>query len=102
MAKTTHTPLNSFYKGQGKDKHFNTQMKCVFAAFRRKLSTMLMVSVESGVMRSNICYYVAELRKYNAIRVVRMGICPISKHGGVQYLTTNSELFPKSHLLTSL
>ncbi len=59
MVKTLNTPSNSLHKRQSKDKHFEVQMKRVFAAFKRKPSTMLMVSIETGILRANICRYVA-------------------------------------------
>ncbi len=49
MVKTLNTPSNSLHKRQGKDKHFEVQMKRVFAAFKRKPSTMLMVSIDTNL-----------------------------------------------------
>ncbi len=80
------------YKGWGKDKHFEAQMKRVFAALYGQPKTMLMVSFETGILRANICRYVAQWKKENRIYLVRKGICPISKHRAGFY-TTNPELF---------
>ncbi len=84
-----HSPDNT-----GKDKHFQAQMKRVFAALYKQPKTMLMVSVETGIMRSNITRYIAKWRKQDCIKIVKLGICPLSKSKGVQFLTTNPELFP--------
>jgi hypothetical protein len=89
-----NNPKGFLLNHQSKDKHFQAQMKIVFASFYKQPKTMLMVSIETGVMRSNITWFVREWRKLNRIRIVRKGICPISKRGRVQYLTTNPELFP--------
>lgn len=89
-----NSPKVFSHKGQGKDKYYNRQMSRVFAALYRQPKTMLMVEVETGIMRSNICWYVAKWRKLNCITIVKLGICPISKRADVQYLTTNPELFP--------
>ena len=94
MENNHRTARKSFGKGQGKDKHFRGQMQRVFAALYRQPKTMLMVEVETGIMRSNITRYVAEWKKQDCIKIVRLGICPISKSTGVQFLTTNPELFP--------
>ena len=80
-------------KGQGKDTNFQGQIQRVFAALYRQPKTMLMVSIETGILRANICRYVAEWGKENRICIVRKGICPISKHRAGFY-TTNPELFP--------
>ena len=82
------------HKGQDKSTHFQAQMKRVFAALYRQPKTMLMVSIETGILRANICRYVAKWRKKDCIRIVKLGICPISKSTGVQFLTTNPELYP--------
>ena len=92
MVKTLNTPSNSMHKRQGKDKHFEVQMKRVFAAFKRKPSTMLMVSIETGVLRANICRYVAEWQKSNSIHLLKQGLCKVSKHRA-GYYTTDTNLF---------
>lgn len=94
MENNHRTALKSLCKSYNKDKHFQGQMQRVFTAFLRHPKTMLTVSVETGVMRSNITRYVAKWRKQNRIKTIRKGICPISKSTGVQFLTTNPDLFP--------
>ena len=92
MENNHRTALKSFGKGLGKDTHFQTQMQRVFTALYRQPKTMLMVSIETGILRANICRYVAEWEKENRICIVRKGICPISKHRAGFY-TTNPDLF---------
>lgn len=92
MVKTLNTPSNSLYNRQSKDKHFEVQMKRVFAAFKRKPSTMLMVSIETGVLRANICRYVAKWQKSNSIHLLKQGLCNVSKHRA-GYYSTDTNLF---------
>ena len=92
MVKTLNTPSNSLHNRQGKDKHFEAQMKRVFAAFKRKPSTMLMVSIETGILRANICRYVAKWPKSNSIHLLKQGLCNVSKHRA-GYYSTNTNLF---------
>lgn len=80
------------HKRQVQDRKFQAQMSKVFAAFLSQPKTMLMVSVETGILRANICRYIAHWEKYNRIALVRKGICPISKHHAGFY-STNPELF---------
>ena len=80
-------------KTQSEDNHFEAQLKRVFAAFLCKPSTMLMVSIETGILRANICRYVAELKKRNRIKIVKQDVCPISKHRAGYYKTSMVELF---------
>ena len=93
-----NSPKVFSHKGQGKSTHFQGQMQKVIAALYRQPKTMLMVSIETGILRANICRYVAEWEKENRICIVRKGICPISKHRAGFY-TTNPELFPTSKQL---
>lgn len=72
----------------------NGQMKIVFNAFYERPKTMLMVSIETGILRANICRYVAEWRKSNKVATTKKNLCEISKHRA-GFLTTNSKLFPK-------
>jgi hypothetical protein len=79
-------------KCQVKDKHFEVQMKRVFAAFKRKPSTMLMVSIETGILRANICRYIAKWQKQGSIHLLKQGLCKVSKHRA-GYYTTDTNLF---------
>lgn len=75
-----------------KDKDFEVQMIRVFAAFKRKPSTMLMVFVETGILRANICRYVAKWQKQASIHLLKQGLCEVSKHRA-GYYTTDTNLF---------
>jgi hypothetical protein len=72
--------------------HYLIQSKIIFAAFKAP-ATMLTVSIKTGILRANICRYVAHLRKTDSIHLVKFDICPISKHKAGFY-TTNKDLFP--------
>ena len=67
-------------KRQDKGNHFTNQFIRVLKAFESKPSTMLMVSVRTGILRTNICRYVAKMRRAGTIALFNRSICPISKH----------------------
>jgi len=92
MVKTLNTPSNSLHKRQSKDKHFQAQTQTVFAAFYSQPKTMLMVSIETGILRANLCRYVAEWQKNNSIHLLKQGLCEVSKHRA-GYYTTDTDLF---------
>jgi hypothetical protein len=83
-------PSNSpkFYKGRGKDSHFLAQMRRVYAAFAEQPSTMLQVYVQFGILRANICQYVAEWERERKAYLVHKGICHISKYQAGFYITS--------------
>ena len=92
MVNPQNSPLYSLRKRQGKDKHFQTQYKEVYAALFMQPKTMLMVSIETGILRANICRHIATMRnKKNRITLVRKGYCQITKHRA-GYYTTNPKL----------
>ena len=73
---------------------FYFQRQIVFTAFSKQPKTMLMVSIETGIFRANICRYVAEWKKQKHIVLVRKSICSVSKHSAGFY-TTNAKLISK-------
>ena len=83
---------NTLSFGYGKDKNFQTQMKIVFESFKQP-KTMLMVEIETGIMRSNVTWYVDELRRTNRIEEVRKGTCKVSNYSNVGFYTTDPNLF---------
>jgi len=95
MVKTLNTPSNSLLIGKSKDTHFEIQTKQVYEAFKRKPSTMLMVSIETGILRANICRYVAKWQKHDSIHLLKHGLCKVSKHRA-GYYTTDTNLFTQS------
>jgi len=89
---------NSHNKRQEQDTTFKAQMRIVFKSFYEQPKTMLMVSTETGILRANICRYVAKWRQFNKVEPVKKDYCKITKHLA-NYLTTNPDLFLQSNQL---
>lgn len=98
MKKHNNTPLVAL-NGNNKDSHYLPQLQRVSNAFFEKPKTMLQVSLETNIYRSNICRYKSKWLKSDNIAVAKIGVCPISKRTGVQFLTTNPDLYPKQRQL---
>lgn len=89
MDNTLNNPKTFKHKRQGK----NNQLSIVFKAFQSKTpKTMLQVSIQTGILRANVCRYVATLQKQGKIQLLYKSICLISKHRA-GYYTTNKDLF---------
>ena len=73
---------------QGKFTNYTDQFQRVRRAFSFVPKTMLQVSIETGILRANICRYVARMKKQESIFLDRKGICPISKHRAGFYTTS--------------
>lgn len=93
MNKALRTSFNSLHKEQDKGTYLQTQKKRVFVAFFKHPKTIGMVSIETGISRSDIRRYIAEWKKRKSIRIIRKDICPVSKYHDAFY-STNPELFP--------
>lgn len=86
MKNNIHNPLSL-----NKNNNFKGQQQRVFKAFYSAPKTMLMVSIETGILRANICRYIAEWEAQNKIAIHHKGTCKISKHIA-GYYTTKPEL----------
>ncbi len=80
---------NQIYKNLS----FNEQFKRLDFKFFQGCYTMKQVSILTKIDRANICRYISKRKKTNSIYLVKYGICPITKHSGVGFYTTNKELF---------
>ena len=70
-----------------------TQMEAVYKAFKERPQTMMEVSVSTGILRPNICRYVAKWEKMNAITVTKKAKCSVTKHEAKHY-STDPDLIP--------
>lgn len=70
------------------------QLNIVFNAFFESPKTMQEVSKETGVMRSNICWYIRFFRSQHKIVLVGYRKCKVTGYGKVGIYTTNLDLFP--------
>jgi hypothetical protein len=73
-------------------KHLSDYQICV-NEFAMRPRTMFELEIETGIPRPYICWYVRAMRKRGIIQVAKLGRCPISREGGVMFLTTNPKLF---------
>lgn len=97
--QNTNSLKDAFFEGKhNKDKALSNQFKVIHKSFYNAPKTMLMASKETGILRANICRYVATLRESDKIAEVKKGLCKISKHKA-GFLTTDPNQFPKSNQL---
>lgn len=74
-------------------KRFSDQLRKVSIAFYEQPRTRFEVAQLCGVYRANVCRYIAHLRKHNQVKVVKRGICPITRESGVEFLSTNPKFW---------
>ena len=61
------------------EKHFRRQKARVLKSFQASPKSMLMAAIDTGVMRSNICWYIGTWRTRGVVEYIGKGICRISK-----------------------
>ncbi|MDR1584203.1 MAG: hypothetical protein LBS55_13285 [Prevotellaceae bacterium] len=81
-----------------KDNHFAPQYEAVYKSFKERPKTMLQASIETGILRANICRYIADMEEKGYIQVIRKGRCPYTRFRAGFY-STDEALFTKSHVV---
>lgn len=88
--KKAASSATQFPNDKGKDSDFGSQYQIVYQCFKERPKSMLDVFLETGILRANICRYVADMenkgliqRLYKAeenIRELLLGITPQTKN----------------------
>lgn len=87
-ASTTTHSLNTHDKGN----EFRAQYQTVYQSFKEHPKTMLDVSLETGILRANICRYVADMEDKGLIQLLYKTEDEHTKFTA-GYYTTDKELF---------
>ena len=90
--KALETGANLPKNDEGKDNHFVSQYQTVYQSFKERPKTMLEASLETGILRANICRYIAEMEDKGQIQVIRKELCPFT-HFRAGFYSTNEALF---------
>lgn len=91
-ASTTTHSLNKHDKGN----EFQTQYQIVYQSFKEHPKTMLDVSLETGILRANICRYVADMEEKGLIQLLYKSEDEHTKTKA-GYYTTDKAIFRKSN-----
>lgn len=95
--ENNHSNSLDFDNSPDKDIKIKGQFDEVYQALKIRPMTMKELSVSTGIMRSNICWYCRTLRNSNRISVTKIRKCSITGYPKVQELTTDQSLFPESN-----
>ena len=88
-------PNNLCGNGYSKDSKLSEYQQVYRAFFSDKPKNALQVSIETGIRRANITRYIGRMKRSDRLSVVYIGMCPITKHGKVQFLTTKFDEISK-------
>lgn len=87
-ASTTTHSLNFHDKGN----EFRAQNQIVYQSFKEHPKTMFDVSLETGILRANICRYVADMEDKGLIQLLYKTMDEHTR-STAGYYTTDKELF---------
>lgn len=85
---STANPLSD----NGKGNEFQTQYQIVYQSFKERPKTMLDVSLKTGILRANICRYVADMEDKGLIQLLYKTEDEHTKFTA-GYYTTDKNLF---------
>ena len=92
-------PINQKVIGFGnKGTKFNRQYQTVFDSFSEFPKTMMMVSVETNIMRSNITRYISVMKRQGTIKLVKKDVCPITRMSNVGFYMTVANVQPEPYI----
>lgn len=80
------------HTNRGKDMDFRTQYQIVYQSFLERPKTMLDVFLQTGILRANVCRYVADMEDKGIIQLLykKEDVHTKAKAG---YYTTDKALF---------
>jgi predicted transcriptional regulator of viral defense system len=96
MSTTNTQSLDLNENRQGKFKQIQRQKKTIFEYLKQYTATASMVAEITGVPQKSICRYKRDLEKQGLLYEVEKKLCRLTGFSA-WYLTTNTELFPKSN-----
>lgn len=71
IRKKAASSTANFPSDKGKDREFQAQYQIVYQSFKERPKTMLDVSLETGILRANICRHVAEMDNKRVTKNIR-------------------------------
>jgi len=85
----------AFDSGETKGKERSAQARRLRDYLRQNTVSRWMAAVAVGMPLQSVCWQVGQLRKANAVAVVKKARCAISGEW-VEYITTDPDKFPQS------
>jgi hypothetical protein len=79
-----------------KDNEFRSQYQTVYQSFKERPKTMLDVSLQTGILRANVCRYVADMEDKKLIQLLYKTEDEHTKFTA-GYYTTDKDLFRKEN-----
>ncbi len=90
--KKVASSTTNLHQDRCKDMDFRTQYQIVYQSFKECPKTMLDVSLETGILRANICRYVADMENKGVIQLLYKSEDEHTKFTA-GYYTTDKTLF---------
>lgn len=77
------------YKAQ--DTKIRTQKEIVFNSIASEAKTMLMIFIDTGIVRANVCRRIDELQDEGRVKLAYKAFCKATGHRAGYYISTSKD-----------
>lgn len=76
---------------QAQDKHFRAQKETIHNSIASEAKTMLMIFIDTGIVRANVCRRIAELQDEGRVKLAYKTFCKATGHRASYYISTSND-----------
>lgn len=80
--------LKNLQINKAQDKQIRTQKEIVFNSIANEAKTMLMIFIDTGIVRANICRRIDELQDEGRVKLAYKTFCKATGHRAGYYIST--------------
>lgn len=81
--------LKNLQISKAQDKQIRTQKEIVFNSIANEAKTMLMIFIDTGIVRANICRRIDELQDEGRVKLAYKTFCMATGHRAGYYISTS-------------
>ena len=80
--------LKNLQTTKAQDKHFSTQKEVIHNSIAGEAKTMLMIFIDTGIVRANVCRRIDELEDEGRVKLAYKTFCKATGHRAGYYIST--------------
>lgn len=81
--------LKNLQINKAQDKQIRTQKEIVFNSIASEAKTMLMIFIDTGIVRANTCRYINELQDEGRVKLAYKTFCKATGYRAGYYISTS-------------
>ncbi len=91
MKDSSNSPKESFSNRQAQDTKFRTQKETVYKSISITPKTTLMIFLDTGILRANVCRYIDELQEEGRVKLLKKTFCKASGYRAGYYISSTNK-----------